>query len=69
MRKRYSLKTHYIPVDGTNKPLVAFEFDAVMFDAEVRAALRFMTFETDSKMNSPIGCVISANTRGTQPKD
>jgi len=39
------LKAHYVPVDGTNESLVTFEFDAIMFDAEFRAALRARGFE------------------------
>jgi hypothetical protein len=39
------LKTHYVPVHGTNQSLITFEFDAVMFDAEFRSALRARGFE------------------------
>lgn len=38
------LQASYIPVDGTDTTVVAFKFDPVMFDAQLRAALRAKGF-------------------------
>ena len=39
------LKAHHVAMDGAKQSLVTFEFDASMFDAEFRTALRARCFE------------------------
>jgi hypothetical protein len=45
------LKAHYVAVDGTDQSLIAFEFDALMFDAECRVALGAMGAESPGRID------------------
>jgi hypothetical protein len=49
------LKAHYVSVDGTEQPVLGFEFDAlafgIVFDTEYRVALRAMGTESPGSIN------------------
>lgn len=58
------LKAHYVPVNGTNESLVAFEFDGeafrFMFDLEFRAALRARGFELPRRSDASVSHVTAS---------
>jgi hypothetical protein len=54
------IKTSYVPMNGTNHSFIAFQVDPVMFDIQLRAALRAKGLNVPEK-NCAVTHVVSSS--------